>query len=100
MATDDEAHLKAKINLYAMFLKNTYRELNAYRCFLYALVEQEPHLDIQPLLDACMENEIVQKETEKKLADLDSLLDRLALMSPEEVQEELCKWSPRHSPAN
>jgi hypothetical protein len=100
MPTDDEAHLKAKIHLYAMFLNQAYRELNAYRCFLYALVEQQPHLNVMPLLDACMDNETVQKETEKKLADLDSLLDRLVLMSPEEVQEELCKWSPRHSPSN
>jgi hypothetical protein len=100
MPTENEAHLKAKINLYAMFLKQTYRELNAYRCFLYALVEQHPDLNFAPLLDACMENGTVQKETEKKLADLDSLLDKLSLMSSEEVQEELRKWSPRHSPSN
>jgi len=100
MPTDDAAHLKAKINLYAMFLKQTFQELNAYRCFLHALVEQEPHLNVVPLLDAFLENEVVREESEKKLAVLDSLFDRLVLMSPEEVQEELCKWSPRHSPAN
>jgi len=100
METSVEAHLKAKINLYAMFLKQTYQELNAYRCFLYALVEQEPNLNVLPLLDGFLKNEVVREESEKKLAELDSLLDRLALMSLDEVQEEIRKWTTPYSPAN
>jgi ribosomal protein L10 len=100
MATNDESYLKKKIDLYAMFLKEAYRELNAYRCFLYALVEQEPHLDVAPLLTGFLDNEVVRVQSEKKLAELDSLLDKLASMSPDEVQEELRKWTAQHSPAN
>jgi hypothetical protein len=100
MTSDNEAYLKSKIDLLRLLLKQSHKELNAFRYLVLLLSRQRPQLDIEKLLQGCRENKALQEDSDKQFARLESLLDKYDSTPLDEVLEAFDKWNPPDAPPN